>query len=414
MYFEKKVGRRYREAKQLVRDLRTRTKSNMIQLVNAFNDKSIVRWNHLVHNQALMWTKGFRDRLYETSEGIERIINRVQELHKSAVNKWNTGDVPNSLSKKSVLTKGELIDTFYRKSPLSMEKFLRKKPLSSYVIEHLHQSSQFSLELGLRQFVSEELEQIKQKGVEDFIFPEGPGDQTVTSVYVEAKMRGLYHSAAPLCHLDVITDTEKPEQKVAICVNKKDDSRVPEFMGRLFGCKKDDFFSTGDKNFVEVNRFTIGFPLFQVGPLRAAQASFQELSELEKQRGYSIDEGRYGDYSPFPEDSIQSEPSGRTRKLVFESVLFGFIGADTSDSFILSKEQASMTEGDLIKFLESVRGRTIRQTLEELTKKSKSEEPSACLAKVKEFLNRKDLERTQKLADILRAKELLQELNPLS
>lgn len=414
LYFERKVGRQFRETGRLVHDLRNRKKSNMVDLVNAFNGKAIVRWKHLVYNQALMWTKGFREGLFQTTGEMERFIQQLQEALQSALNAWNTKNLPNSLSKKSVLTKNELIDTFYEKSPPSLEKFFRKKPLSSYMIDYLHQQKDGSLEDGLRQFLSQEFIAVGSKSVEDFIFPEGPGNHTVASVYIEPKIRSLFRSAAPLCHLDVDADKEKAAQKVAICVKDKEKSQVPQLMDRLFGSKRDDFNSTGDKNALEINRFTIGFPLFQVSQLRSAQACHKELCESDEQRGFSIDSTRYRGYSPFPETFVDRELADEKRKLIFEAELFGFLKRDSQRRFVFPGDPTPRDESELMKFLESFKGRSVRHDLEEMTSNAKNEQPKECIAKALHFLAQESGEKASQLVEMMMAKKLLEELNPLA
>ncbi|MCX6132614.1 MAG: hypothetical protein NTU47_02275 [Ignavibacteriales bacterium] len=414
LYFERKVGREFRQTKLLVQDLRSRKKSNMVQLVDAFNSKALVRWRHLVHNEALMWAKSFRDRLFEITENIEGFIKALQSTQLAALNLWATKNLPNTLSKKSVLTKSELVDTFYTKSPPSLEKHFRKVPLSSYVIKHLHQETDGSLEDALKQFVAEEFASIRSKCVEDFIFPEGPAKRTVTSVYVDSKIRSLFRSAAPLCHLDVVADVEKAEQKVAICVQDKEKSQVPELVEKLFSRKKEDFYSTGDKNVLEIDRFTIGFPLFQVSQLKSAQSCHKDLCENDAKRAYSIEKIRYQGYSPYPEALIDHDIVDQKRRLIFEAELFGFLKRDERRRFVLPNDPAPMDENELIKFLESFRGRTVKRNLEESTNKAKYEKPKECVARALRFLAQEGEDKASQLTEMMMAKKLLEELDPLA
>lgn len=408
LYYELRVGKILRMTRRSLHDLIIKKKAGMSRLIEAFKILAHARWNHDLHNQSLKWVKKFREWIDDHSKQLREFKNKLLLLKDKAENDWQAGQIPETLLSRSVITK-EDIENYCKKVPIKLRKFFKENRFSTYYESFVHQHHISDFSEQLQNFIQEEYGELRTTGVENFM-DERTGPQFGSLLQAKHWITAAYSASAPLVSLTSV-ERKKLEEKVVVCVRDKDDSVVPEVTHRHCSLTKDNYFSTEDKNFIEINRFLIGFPLFQLGELKSYASIYEQL--LKDGHDVHIDLVRYKDHSVFPSLLVGIGENDELLRAIVLGHILGTIKRNADGSLTFGTHILGQNTEDALKFLMSLRRKSAKNTLIQEAKQKMKDFPELCISGLREFLNAEDSGDKNEVIEKKVAKSILQELDPL-
>jgi len=409
LYYWFRIGKKLRDARQLRDNLILAKRSAMARLKAAYNSLARTSWEHNLYNEALEWFEEFRSWVANHSQKLREFRENLDSLLRQATERWGSGKIPESILERSVISK-EDIKEYYEHNRFRLSKFFKEKPISAYYAMFVADNTISQLSKNLREYLREEYIELVKTGVENIL--DGKSRfSTKRSLILENWITAAYDAAAPLVYLST-SERLKPEEKVGICVPNKDESIALDVTHRHYSFTKDHFHSTGDKNFIEINRFLIGFTLFQLGEVKYYASAYDELTK--KGVELHIDRDKYKNHPIFPSLLASVGEQDEVLRAIVLGRLTRIIEKNADGELNFGGNAIGKSTEEALKFFMTVRAKAAKKALLKQVSQDMKERSEVCTTKLREFLESEDADDSDMTYEKKVAQNLLRELDPLA